>query len=130
MAVGRTGWPERLGVVGGAAGLAASAFVLFGPVVRYSTASPDGPGTTGTAAGIDYLFGSPHAQFELFAWPVLLGVVAAVGAVAAWQGRGRWLWSAALVLVGFTVVGLASIGLLYAPAALLLVVAAVLDTEE
>ncbi len=125
-AVDGMGSSRGLGAIGGAAGLAASVFVLFGPVVRYTSESADGTRTSGTVSGIDYLFGSPHAQFELFAWPVLLGVVAVIGAVAAWRGHGRWLWSAALALAAFTVVGLMTLGLLYAPAAFLLLAAALL----
>lgn len=123
-------WRAALGAIGGAAGLAASVFVLFGPVVRYSTQRSDGTRTSGTVSGIDYLFGAPHAQFELFAWPVLLGVVAVVGAAAAWRGHRRWLWGAALALAAFTVVGIMTLGLLYAPAACLLLAAALLGREE
>lgn len=118
------------GIVGGAAGLAASLYVLFGPVARYSTLSADGSRTSGTVSGIDYLLGSPHAQVELLAWPVLLGTVAVIGALAAWRDRSRWLWSAALALLAFTVLGVMSLGLLYAPAALLLLVAAALQRKE
>lgn len=123
-------WSATLGAVGGAAGLAASLFVLFGPVVRYSTRSSDGSRTSGTVSGIDYLFGAPQAQFELFAWPVLLGVVAVVGGVAAWHGQRRWVWGAALALTAFTVIGIMTLGSLYAPAAFLLLVAALVAREE
>lgn len=123
-------WQAALGVIGGAAGIAASLFVLFGPVVQYSTQRSDGTRTSGTVSGIDYLLGSPHAQFELFAWPVLLGVAASIGVVAAWYGHGRWLWGAALALVAFTIIGIMTLGFLYAPAALLLLAAALVGREE
>ncbi len=117
---------RAVGVVAGAAGLAASLFVLFGPVVTVTSAGSDGSTTTSTVSGIDYLLGAAGAQFELFAWPVLLGVVSAVGAAAAWYGWNRWAWAAALSLAAFAVVGMFSIGLLYAPAAGLLLGAAAL----
>ena len=121
--------PRAVGVVGGAAGLAASLFVLFGPVVSYESRSSDGTVATGTLSGVDWLLGAPDAQVALFAWPVLLGAVSVVGLAAAWRGEGRWLWTAALTLLAFVFVGVFSIGMLYGPAALLLLVAAVLGRD-
>lgn len=119
-----------LGVAGGVAGLAASLFVLFGPVVTTTTLRPSGATTTGTLSGIDVLLGHPDAQFALLAWPVLLGAVSAVGLVVARRGERRWQWAAALTLGAFVVLGAASIGLLSAPAALLLLVGAPLSHED
>jgi hypothetical protein len=119
-----------LGLVGGAAGLAASLFLLFGPVVRVTTERSSGETTSYTVSGIDYLLGSPDAQFALFAWPVLMGAVALVGAGAAWRGRRRWTLAAALTLGAFVVVGMFSIGTVYAPAAALLLFDALLGRED
>ncbi|MFC7047076.1 hypothetical protein ACFQH6_18245 [Halobacteriaceae archaeon GCM10025711] len=120
------GLSAYLGAVAGAAGLAASLFVLFGPVVRYTTQSSDGTVRTGTLSGIDYLLGVEGAQFALLAWPVLMAGFALLGGFAAWNGRTAALWVAALGLTGFTLVGLLTIGLLFAPAALLFLAAATL----
>lgn len=126
--------PDRLGpslgVVGGVAGLAASLFVLVGPVASTASQTTGGATTTGTVSGIDVLLGHPDAQVALLVWPLVLGTVAVVGLVAARRGERRWLWAAALTLGAFVVLGAASLGLLYAPAALLLLVAAALSREE
>ena len=121
-------WDRTLGVAGGLAGVAASLFVLLGPVVRYSSQSATGEVTTGTLSGVDYLLGHPDAQFALFAWPLLLGAVAAVGTGAAWRGHVRWTWAAAVTLAAFAVVGAMSIGGLYVPASVLLLAGAGLAT--
>lgn len=118
----RTG--ELAGVAGGVAGVAASLFVLFGPVVTVTSTDSDGTSTRSSVSGIDYLVGDPHAQVELLAWPVLLGAISIVGAVAAWRGYRVWTGAGAGTLGVFAVVGLFSIGMLYAPAAILLVIAA------
>ena len=118
-----------LGVIAGAAGLAASLFVLFGPVMQYRSESTAGTVETGTIAGIDYLLGSPHADLALFAWPVLLGTVSIVGAVAAWRGNAAWTGGVAATLVVFVVLGMMTIGFLFAPAAVLMGLAAVVGRD-
>lgn len=61
-----------------------------------------------------------------FAGIVLLSpLLAAVGAAGAWTGHTAVVWVAALLSVGLTLVGAMSVGLLFAPAALLLVGSAV-----
>lgn len=119
-----------LGLVGGVAGLAASLFLLFGPVVTVSRIDSDGARTTTTLSGIDYLFGVPDAQFALFAWPVLLGAVTIVGTVAAWRRHWRWSLAVSLTLAAFVVVGILSIGMLYGPAAVLLLLSAIFGREN
>lgn len=105
--------------------MAGPVFVLFGSVIRYSTNRPAGPRASGSDGGIHHLFGSPHSQLEPLAWPVLLVVVVVICAFAAQRGRQRWLWGAGLALVVFTIVGMTSIGLVYAPAAHVRLVATV-----
>lgn len=61
-----------------------------------------------------------------FAGIVLLSpLFAVVGAVGAWTNRAALVWVAALLSVGLTLVGAMSVGLLFAPAALLLLGSAV-----
>lgn len=117
---------RAVGVAGGAAGLAASLYLLFGPVARYERRRPDGTVTTGTGSGIDYLLGSAGADFALFAWPLLLGAGSALGGAAAWRRRDQWTSAPALALGVFAIGGGSSIGLLYAPAAVPLLAAALL----
>jgi hypothetical protein len=118
-----------LGVVAGSAGLAASSFVLFGPVMRYRSESTAGGVETGTISGIDYLLGNPNADLALFAWPVLLGILSVVGAVAAWRGNTAWTGGMAATLVVFVILGIMTIGFLYAPAAVLMGLAAVVGRD-
>lgn len=112
------------GVLGGTAGLTAALFLLFGPAVRYRSVSSTGAVETGTRSGIDYLLGQPDAQFALFAWPLFLGVLSIAGALAARRGDAAWTAGVAATLGVFVVVGMMSIGLLFAPAAVLLGVSA------
>ena len=118
-----------LGVVAGSAGLAASSFVLFGPVMQYRSESTGGAVEAGTISGIDVLLGNPNADFALFAWPVLLGLVSVVGAVAAWRGNAAWTGGVAATLVVFVILGMMTIGFLYAPAAVLMGLAAVFGRD-
>jgi len=61
-----------------------------------------------------------------FAGIVLLSpLFAAVGAAGAWTDRTALVWVATLLSVGLTLVGVMSVGLLFAPAALLLLGSAV-----
>ncbi|WP_227357326.1 hypothetical protein [Haladaptatus salinisoli] len=61
-----------------------------------------------------------------FAGIVLLSVLfALIGGIGAWTNRTPLVWVAALLLTGLTIVGLLSIGLFFAPAAVFLLGAAV-----
>ncbi|SHH45441.1 hypothetical protein [Halobaculum gomorrense] len=61
------------------------------------------------------------------AWGADGGLAGVVGGVAAWTGRRGTLWLAALFLSALVVAGAMSIGLLFAPAAVCLLCAAVLS---
>ena len=118
-----------LGVVAGSAGLAASLFVLFGPVMQYRSESSAGTVETGTLSGIDYLLGNPHADAALFVWPVLLGALSIAGAYAAWRDNAAWTGGVAATLVIFVILGMMTIGFLFAPAAVLMGLAAVFGRD-
>lgn len=76
-------------------------------------------------AAVILLLPQPLADAFFAGW-VLAGVgFAAVGAVGAWTRRSALVWVAALLLAGLSVVGMWSIGLFIAPAALALLGAAV-----
>ncbi len=115
---------QYAGILGGSAGLTASLFVLFGPVVRDRSQSSTGGVETGTTSGIDWLMGQPDAGFALFAWPVLLGLLSIAGALMAWRGNAAWTAGVAATLGVFVIIGMMTIGLLFAPAAVLFAVAA------
>ncbi|WP_332897158.1 hypothetical protein [Haladaptatus sp. CMSO5] len=71
------------------------------------------------AVGIDYLLGVEGAEPVLFFWSLFILGFALLGGYGAWRERRVLVWVAAVVLLALTIVGLASIGLLVAPAALL-----------
>lgn len=76
------------------------------------------------AAGV-LLFPDPLADAFFAGWVLLSVATAVVGCAAAWTGQRPLIWVAALVLVGLSIVGLWSIGLFVAPAALSLLGAAI-----
>lgn len=61
------------------------------------------------------------------AWALGGALVALVGAAAAWMGRRALLWVTSLLLAALSVVGMLSIGFLFAPAACCLLGAALLS---
>lgn len=76
-------------------------------------------------AAVVLLFPRPLADAFFAAWVVFAIVLAVVGAVGAWTRRTALVWVATLLLSGLTVVGMWSIGGFVAPAALVLLGAAV-----
>lgn len=78
----------------------------------------------GLAAG-GLLFPRPLADAFFAAWVLFAVLLAVVGALGAWTRRTVLVWVAALLLSGLSIVGLWSIGLFVAPAALVLLGAAV-----
>lgn len=78
-----------------------------------------------TLAMVALLFPQPLADAFFAAWVLVAVGLAVVGALGAWTGRTVLVWIAALLLVGLTVVGMWSLGLFFAPAALALLGAAV-----
>jgi hypothetical protein len=80
--------------------------------------------SAGVAVGF-LLFPNPLADV-FFAGIVLLSVIfALVGAIGAWTNRTPLVWAAALLLSGLSILGMMSIGFVIAPAAVLLLGAAV-----
>lgn len=81
--------------------------------------------STCVAAGY-LLFPRPLADVFFAGW-VLFGVVLSlVGGIGAWTNRPSLVWVAALLLAGLSIVGMWSLGLFIAPAALVLLGAALL----
>jgi MFS family permease len=71
------------------------------------------------------LFPNPLADV-FFAGIILLSVIfALIGGIGAWTNRTPLVWVAALLLTGLSILGMMSIGFLLAPAALLLLGAAI-----
>lgn len=68
----------------------------------------------------------PLADAFFAGWVVVAVGVALVGGIAAWTDRRAPLWVAALALTALAIVGMWSLGFLIAPAALCLLLAAVL----
>lgn len=88
-------------------------------------ASTSGEVADGCVSGIDYVLGGAGGNApEVFAWPlVLLGLVT-VGGVAAWTGRRRATWAAAVAGAVVSIAGFLSIGWYFALPSLFLLVAA------
>lgn len=77
-----------------------------------------------SVAGSYLLFPNPLADVFFAGW-VLVGVILSlVGGIGAWTNRTPLVWVAALLLTGLAIVGMWSIGLFIAPAAVLLLGAA------
>lgn len=76
-------------------------------------------------AAVVLLFPRPLADAFFAAWVLFVVVLAIVGALGAWTRRTALVWVSALLLTGLTVVGMLSIGLFVAPAALALLGSAV-----
>jgi len=76
-------------------------------------------------AAIVLLFPRPLADAFFAAWVLFAVVLAVVGALGAWTSRTALVWVAALLLSGLSVVGMWSLGLFVAPAALVLIGAAI-----
>ncbi|MBP1987346.1 hypothetical protein [Halolamina salifodinae] len=71
------------------------------------------------------LFPQPPADVFFTGIVLLCPLFAVVGAAGAWTGHTALVWVAALLSVGLTLAGAMSVGLLFAPAALLLLGSAV-----
>ncbi|NHN40832.1 hypothetical protein G9C85_04185 [Halorubellus sp. JP-L1] len=78
-----------------------------------------------SVAAVVLLWSGPVADAFFAAWVVGSVIVAGVGAVGAWTNRPPLAWLGALSLTAIVVVGLLSIGIFVAPAALLSLAAAV-----
>ncbi len=116
----------------------------FGPMSCWTSESSSGAasssggasGTThtvthGCEAGIDYLWGSTDGNAPvLFFWAlVLLGLVV-IGAIAVWTGHRYVTTAVGVVGAGVTVLGVFSIGWLFALPTLCLLVAAAALTAD
>lgn len=101
----------------------------FGPVSCWTARSVSGGGPTvvthGCEAGIDSLLGQTTGNAPvLFFWTVVLAVLVAVGASAAWTGHRRLTWAAALIGGALSILGLLSVGWAFALPTVCLLVAA------
>lgn len=80
-----------------------------------------------TSVAASYLlFPRPLADVFFAGWVLFSTLLSLVGAIGAWTNRLSLVWVAALLLAGLSIVGMWSIGLFIAPAALLLLGAALL----
>lgn len=113
-------------------GFVVAAYLLFG--VGYtmqsesSVAAPSGGPAVTTVTQTRHLTGLAYAlqerEWALVLWAGFVVVVCSIAAMSAWTGRARPIWGAAAALGVLSVLGLASIGLVIAPLALLLALAA------
>lgn len=76
-------------------------------------------------AAVALLVPRPLADAFFAAWVLVAVALAGVGALATWTRRTALVWVAALLLSGLSVVGMWSVGLFVAPAAVVLLGAAV-----
>lgn len=72
------------------------------------------------------LLPQPFADAFFAGWVLFSVLLSLVGGIGAWTTRSSLVWVAALLLVGLSIVGMWSIGLFIAPAALFLLGAALL----
>jgi hypothetical protein len=103
------------------------------PAIRSSTVGAIGRlsgalAVLSAAAAASYLlFPAPLADVFFAGWVLVAVGLAVVGGVAAWTNRTPLAWAAALLLTGLSIAGMWSIGLFVAPAAVFLLVAALLS---
>lgn len=115
------------GILASLAGVLVSLVLLFVPLGRTESASPGGeptvvPGTT----GIDYLLGTTSGNPPvLFFWSIFVLGFALLGGYAAWTGNRSLVVITTVALLALTLLGIASIGLLVAPVALLFALAVI-----
>jgi hypothetical protein len=119
---------RNLGGLASVLGIIAGIFLLIGPTGRYETVTSDGTIETGTTSGIDYLFGAEHADPALFFWALCVLGFTIVGGYGVWTGNRHVVWAIGLGLLALSVLGILSIGLFVAPAALLFLGSGVLLT--
>ena len=107
-------------------------FLVFGPVYQGASVTPVAPGgaVSEPARFTQTFIGANGLRVLPFLlWPVALTALALLAALRTNAGQARrkvLLWVLAVLLLGFCAVAIASIGLLYLPAALTLLISAVL----
>ena len=113
----------------------ASLFMAFGPVyqgVSSTVATPGGVAIESARTTETLLEANGLSALPLVVAPVALTALA-VGFVLATpikpSARKVWLWVSAVLLLGFCLAGLFSIGIFYLPAAVALVVTAVIGSR-
>lgn len=129
------------GLVASVLGVLALGFLLFGPTISYATSSvttcnstgvctTTAPGTQGTTS----LVQSGISSTALFFLSLLLLCLLGIG-ISAWlhstQRQVAWLvllWVASVLTLAITILGILSIGIFIAPAALLALIAAGIGT--
>lgn len=128
MASNRFSLGKHVGGLASILGIIAGLFLLFGPVGQYEASTSDGTRETGTISGIDYLFGAEYADPALFFWALFILGLTLVGGYGVWTGNRYVLWAVGLGLFALSILGIMSIGLFVAPAALLFVISGFLLT--
>lgn len=120
---------ETIGGLAVTFGVGAGLFLLLGPTGQYETSRPGGTRETGSTSGIDYILGEEHADPALFFWSLFVFGITLIGGYGVGAGNRYVVWAVGRGLLALSVLGIFSIGLYIAPAALLFVVTAVLLTR-
>jgi hypothetical protein len=114
------------GLLGSVLGLLLSLVLMFVPLGSGGECTVGGEcHAVRGPVGIDYLVGVGGADPALFFWSLFILGFALVGGYGAWTENRLLVWLTALALLALTVLGLASIGLFVAPAALLFLLAGI-----
>lgn len=80
-----------------------------------------------SAAAIYLLFPTPLADAFFAGWVLISVILPLIGGLGVWTNRTILVWIAALLMTGLSIIGMWSIGFFIAPAALLLLGAALLS---
>jgi hypothetical protein len=123
--------PRLLGLGSLVAALACAGYLLFGFGYSYETVTGSA-GTDGVVVSVTTTQGWENAlafarqnhDYAIVGWAGFVVVLGVLTALAAWRGRPGPVWAAALLLLVLSVLGLASIGLVVAPVALLVALTA------
>jgi hypothetical protein len=114
------------GLFGSILGLLLSSVFLFVPLGSGEECTVGGEcHVVQGPTGIDYLLGVEGADPALFFWSMFVLGFVLVGGYGAWTETRFLVWLTALALFALTVLGVASIGLFIAPAALLFLLAGI-----
>lgn len=113
-----------VGLLATIAGILSALYLLAVLVVPYVSVSPNGINFIDTGS-----LNAANAPVVLF-WTFAAIVASLIAGYSAWKAQIVVLWSLAILFSLFTVLGMLSIGLFFAPAAVLLVVAALLMTLD
>lgn len=116
----------KAGVLGSILGIVLSLGLMFVPLGRSEVCTSDGGcSVVRGPSGIDYILGVNGADPALVFWSLFILGFALIGGYGAWNENRSLVWLTALALLALTLLGIASIGLFVAPAALLFLLAGI-----